>query len=72
MVEVISIARHGAAWAIKHRGSFLGDVRSVEEAERQGRQLVAWLNEQGRCARLQLEGDALEPTRPAKPELVCS
>jgi hypothetical protein len=61
MTEVISIARHGATWAIKHRGSFLGGVGSVEEAERLGRDLVRWLSEQGRAAQLQVERDAAKP-----------
>lgn len=70
MTEVISIVRRGASWAIKHRGGFLGDVASAEEAERLARQLVAWLHEQGRSATLRVEGEAA--VRPRRPELACA
>ncbi|CAN7544934.1 hypothetical protein LJR219_003900 [Phenylobacterium sp. LjRoot219] len=65
MAEIISIARRGARWAIKHRGGFLGDVASADEAERLGRDLVGWLTAQGRHASLQFESAEPLPRSPA-------
>jgi len=54
MPEVISIARSGRAWAVKHRGGYLGHANSYEEAALIGRELVNWLHSQGRPAELDL------------------
>jgi hypothetical protein len=51
-VEVIRLARAGRAWAVKHRGGFLGHANSLEEASFIGRDLVSWFASQGRPAEL--------------------
>lgn len=57
MIEVISVARAGRAWAVKHRDGFLGHVNSREEAAAIGRDLVNWLRSQGRPAELVIAGE---------------
>lgn len=52
LVEVISVMRAGQAWAVKHRGGFLGHANSYEEATSIGQDLVGWLESQGRPAHL--------------------
>jgi len=65
MAEVISIARAGRAWAVKHCGGFLGHANSYEEAAVIGRELVSWLHSQGRPAELDLgEPRSFAPPRP--------
>lgn len=54
MTELISIARAGKAWAVKHGGGYLGHANSYEEAASIGRNLVDWLTSQGREAELLL------------------
>lgn len=53
-MEIISVARTGQAWAVKHRDGFLGHAKSYEEAALIGRELVSWLNSEGRPAELAL------------------
>lgn len=48
----IQVVRHGSNWAIKHRGGFLGVLRSQEEAARLAETLTGWLTEDGRPAEL--------------------
>jgi len=57
MGEVIGLARTGEAWAVKHRGGFLGHANSYEEAIAIGQDLVGWLRSQGRTAELVVEGE---------------
>jgi len=68
MAEVISIARAGHAWAVKHRGGYLGHANSYEEAAVIGRDLVRWLHSQGRPAELDL-GEPRSFARPRQPAL---
>ncbi len=63
MVERISVTLQAdGAWAVKHRESFLGTVRTRDEAVLIGRHLVDWLSAQGRPADLHVER-SFAPTR---------
>ncbi|CAN7562356.1 hypothetical protein LJR219_004071 [Phenylobacterium sp. LjRoot219] len=53
-MEIISIARAGQAWAVKHRDGYLGHAKSYEEAAAIGQNLVSWLESEGRRAELVL------------------
>lgn len=66
-MERISIVQLGAAWGVKHRDSFLGHARTIEEAAAVGEKLVSWLESEGRPAALALpttaRASAPEPPR---------
>ncbi|CAN7315959.1 hypothetical protein LJR225_001774 [Phenylobacterium sp. LjRoot225] len=49
---VINVARDGQKWVVRHCGGYLGHTASFEEATSIGRDLVSWLQSQGRQAEL--------------------
>jgi hypothetical protein len=65
MMGGIQVVRHGANWAIKHRGGFLGVLRSQEEAMRLAETLAGWLTEDGRPAELVPDQPAIAPRQAA-------
>jgi hypothetical protein len=68
MVEVITIAQAGEAWAVKHRGGILGHASSYEEATFIARDLMSWLRGQGRAAELRTAELAASEPRSFAPQ----
>lgn len=51
----LAVAPHGAGWAVKHNGGFLGHVRSRPEALAIARTLAEWTESQGRAVEVRIE-----------------
>jgi len=69
MADAIAISPEGRSWAIKHNGGYLGYAETEDQALVIAKDLVAWLEGQGRSPHL-LVREASPPlrTRPPSPD----
>lgn len=59
----LTVPRHGAGWAVKHNGGFVGHLHSRAEAIAIARQLGDWVAADGRAAELKIEAASAPPRR---------
>jgi hypothetical protein len=66
MIDVhFSVSREPDGWVVKHNGGVLGYARSRSEAVTIAKDLLSWINEQGRAGDLQV--DEARPAPPRAP-----
>jgi hypothetical protein len=63
MIDVhFSVSRGPDGWAVKHNGGVLGYARSRTEAVTIAKDLLSWVNEQGRAGDLEVDEPKAAPS----------